>query len=335
MVIKNQTYEIKITKQNINWFISRGYDCALKEIVLVKVEDLTPKNSRAIKIKCDYCNKEFSRRFADHTFIKSKTSIDKDACKDCALIKQREVFFLENGVENPFQLESVKDKIKESNMKLYGVENPMQSDEVKERLVIGYIEKYGVDNPSKSDVVKQRIVDTMQERYGVDNIMELAKYRLKIADSLSKNQSVSTSKQQIYIHKIYGGILNYANNCPVLDIAFPDLNMYTEYNGGGHDLKVKLGILSKEEFRQKELRRYHYLRGLGWKAMFIDSDNDLLPDDNKLLEILEIGKTYLLSGGKWIKFSIDDNMIICDTYKIDYAYGKLRSIKIKDVEEVS
>ena len=162
--------------------------------------------------------------------------------------------------------------------------------------------------------------------------MELDEYRLKIAETLSKNQSVSTSKQQIYLHQLYGGILNYSSGTPILDIAFPEINTYCEYNGGGHKLKVTFGILSEKEFRNKELRRYHYLKDMGWKAIFIDSDDDLLPSDEILQEIKSMALKYLETEN-WIKFDINNNMIISKNIKINYDYGKLRKIKNKDLEK--
>ena len=76
----------------------------------------------------------------------------------------------------------------------------------------------------------------VEKRFGVDNIMDLEEYRLKIAETLSRNNTVNTSKQQIYLHNLLGGELNYANETPVLDIAYPDDKIYLEYNGGGHNL---------------------------------------------------------------------------------------------------
>lgn len=334
MIVENQIFEIKITRQNINWYQLRGYKCKLKDIILVNPEDLTPKNSRSIQLICDYCGKEFTRRYADHTFINSKkNSVNKDACKECNALKFKDVCLFNYGVENTFQLEEIKDKIKQSNINTYGVENPMQCPEVVDKLKSSNMEKYGVDNPSKSQQVKQKIVDTMQERYGVDNIMELSEYRLKISETLSKNQSVSTSKQQIYLNKLFNGTLNYSESTPILDIAFPEQKIYVEYNGGGHKLKVIFGLITEEEFRKKELKRYHYLKDLGWKAMFIDSVEDFLPSDNVLNHIFNIGYDYL-QNNSWIKFDIDNKKIISKNYKINFDYGKLRRIKDKDLEEV-
>jgi hypothetical protein len=338
----SEDVEIRISCHSKDHYEKLGYEIpkgkngsfSSKTKITVKVSDLLPKSNVDIILKCDYCGKTFTRRYADHTFIKSKNIIDKDCCSECAFKKFEESYVLEHGVTNPFALGSVKEKIKNYNIENFGVENPMDVQEIKDRQKQTCIEKYGVDNVSKSEVVKNRIVATIQDRYGVDNIMELEEYRLKIAETLSKNNSISTSKQQKYIHKLIGGLLNYSYNTPVLDIAFPDEKIYVEYNGGGHDLKVKLGINTDKEFKNKELRRYHYLKDNGWKAIFIDSANDLLPSNNIIIELINIGKEYL-KHGNWIKFDIDNNIIIKDKEKEFCDYGSLRKIKDKDLEEVS
>jgi hypothetical protein len=343
-MLVSEWVEVKVTWQTVDYYKNLGYDIpkgknsnfSSKIKMLVKDKDLSSKSGNYIKLKCDYCGKDFERRYADHTFIKSKSCIDKDCCEECASIKYKESFLLENGVGHPFQLDSVKDKIKVTSLEKYGVENPSQNEEIYQKVINTSLERYGVNNPSKSEEVKQSIVNTMIDKYGVENIMDLEEYRLKIAETLSKNQSVSTSRQQLYLHKIFGGVLNYSNKTPILDIAFIEEMIYLEYNGGGHTLAVKLGSMTIKEFKNKELKRYHYLKDKGWKAIFIDSDNDLLPSEIILKELLIIAKEYLNSGEKWIKFDIDNSKIILNKNKINYNYGKLRKIKEIDFgKEVS
>jgi len=303
--------------------------------IFVKLEHLPPKSGARIKLVCDYCGEDFDRRYADHVFIMSKDiKNNKDACENCRQLKQDESYFDKHGVKNTFELEETKIKIRATNLDRYGFENSVKNYLVQQKAKDTCMERYGVDNASKSEEVKQKIVDTMQERFGVDNIMELEEYRMKIADTLSKNHSVATSRQQIYLHRLFGGTLNYSEYTPILDIAFPETNTYIEYNGGGHNLRVKLGQMTKEEFRNQELRRYHYLKGKGWSAIFIDSDTDLLPSDEILQRLLNMGKEYLLSGERWVKFDLDNGKIIFNKSKIDYDYGKLRKITEKDLEEV-
>ena len=73
------------------------------------------------------------------------------------------------GVDNPSQLESVKQKKKETTKKNYGVDHPLKNEDIKTRRKETYIEIYGVDNPSQLESVKQKKKETTKKNYGVDN----------------------------------------------------------------------------------------------------------------------------------------------------------------------
>ena len=76
------------------------------------------------------------------------------------------------GVDNPFRLDSVKEKIKETNLKKYGVENPSQSDEVKSKVRETCIEHYGTSSHFQSEEIKERIRQTNIKKYGVPSAMQ-------------------------------------------------------------------------------------------------------------------------------------------------------------------
>ena len=82
----------------------------------------------------------------------------------------REKFQEKYGVDNPYQLESVKAKIKETTKERYGVEHVRQLKSVVEQASItakkNNIEKYGVSHPMKLDTNKQKMFDTNLQKYG-------------------------------------------------------------------------------------------------------------------------------------------------------------------------
>ena len=71
------------------------------------------------------------------------------------------------GVENPFQSESVKERIKERHMEKLGVEYPMQSEAVKAKSRESCIVNLGVENPSQSEEVQEKKEETSFRHYGV------------------------------------------------------------------------------------------------------------------------------------------------------------------------
>ena len=70
------------------------------------------------------------------------------------------------GVENPFQSENIKAKIRKTNLSKYGVANPSQRDAVKKAKRKTSIDNWGTDNPSQNVIVKERVAVTNLKRYG-------------------------------------------------------------------------------------------------------------------------------------------------------------------------
>ena len=71
------------------------------------------------------------------------------------------------GVENPFQSESVKERIRERNLENLGVDYPMQSESVRMKSRESCIANLGVENPSQSKEVQEKKEETSFRHYGV------------------------------------------------------------------------------------------------------------------------------------------------------------------------
>ena len=64
------------------------------------------------------------------------------------------------GVANPFQLESVKEKIKKTNIERYGVDNPAKSQKVWDKIKATNLEKYGTEYVMSNDSIKEKVRQT-------------------------------------------------------------------------------------------------------------------------------------------------------------------------------
>ena len=73
------------------------------------------------------------------------------------------------GVENPFQSEEIKAKIRETCKNRYGVEYNTQSEKIKNQIKQTNLEKYGTEFAAQSDIVKEKYRQTCLEKFGVDN----------------------------------------------------------------------------------------------------------------------------------------------------------------------
>lgn len=132
-----------------------------------------PKNQKKIECwvtkNCLNCNVEFTcRRSRNKILCSSKCQIEwnKKSTKqyDNTINAIKEKY----GVDNVFQLDFIKEKIKKTNLEKYGVDNPGKSEVIKEKIKKTSLKKYGVDSPLKSNSVKDKIKSTNQNKYGVD-----------------------------------------------------------------------------------------------------------------------------------------------------------------------
>ena len=92
MVDENKTVKIKIGTLNRKHFSSLGYICpALGDEMDVYIKDLSPTSKIKIPCTCDYCGKEYSVVSEMHNRAMRHPDIQKDACSDCAGLKNSEV----------------------------------------------------------------------------------------------------------------------------------------------------------------------------------------------------------------------------------------------------
>lgn len=93
--------------------------------------------------------------------------------------------------------------------------------------------------------------------------------------SIGFYNGIPASKMQISIANQLGGKINF----PISDIGYIDIlldnNICIEYDGGGHNLSVKIGKISQEEFDIKESKRNSRLIENGYKILKIVNTKDL------------------------------------------------------------
>lgn len=76
------------------------------------------------------------------------------------------------GVDHPMQLDSVKEKHRESMLERYGVESPLQSDEIKAKAVESNLNKFGTEWALGNKEFHERCFDTMEKKYGARTSFE-------------------------------------------------------------------------------------------------------------------------------------------------------------------
>lgn len=171
-------------------------------------------------------------------------------------------------------------KMMEVSFAKYGNVCSLKNPEVAKKRKATWDLKYGEGkNPLSCDTIREKAYETMYEKYG------------------TYHKSINTSKQQIYICELYHGELNYNIGPYIVDMLISH-NVVVEYDGSGHDMSVRMGQVSKEEFYKKEEKRERGIINSGYKIVRISYMNkkDKLPDDKILLGIMERAFMVLNKG---------------------------------------
>lgn len=197
------------------------------------------------------------------------------------------------------------EKVKKTNLEKYGVDNVMKTEEGKERFKKSFFDKYGTDNPMKVPEFREKLMQTL----GSSN--EIEEFESKNGKKYYKYKGYPISQGQYKFYEVLGGELNYLiDNMYCVDILF-DNKIYFEYNGTGHELDVKMGKMTEEEFQAKEAKRYYTLKGKGYKQFIYKSlKSEYNISEEKIFQIKDIAFNYLQQEGcNWIEFDYDNELI--------------------------
>lgn len=192
------------------------------------------------------------------------------------------------GVEYPSQIESGKEKAKITNMIRYGVSHSSKLKETQDKKRHTVKKRYGVEHVSQLKEVREKAKQSCLARYGVEYYSQLPEHRQKMSEFFLANNEPPSSAGQNHIHKLVGGQCNYRCHGFFLDILYEDW-LDIEYNGTGHNLNVRFGLLTQEEFDKKERQRKAAIFGYGYKVLILyysKSKRDNLPQDSQLKPVL-------------------------------------------------
>ena len=326
-------------------------DYCQKEVITIVYADYIRRTKEINKMACRNC---FTKKTEETVFLRygvssyAKTDKFKEIMEDMMITK--------HGVKHYSQTQEYKEKWHNTCKERYGngyrkqfvnkafetfygktgYEYPSQSPEVREKIIKSYIDHYGVGNPQLSSEVRERTEKTCLERYGCTTPFQSEDVKEKIAQTSYRNGTVPTSKQQFYLFNLYKSIddsvqLNYPISHFNADICLLTEKIDIELDCGGHNLSVKTGQLTQEQFDKKELIRDRVIKKEGYKIIRIISNTNKLPYDHVLLQMLSKAKQYFddYPNHTWIEFNID-NSVIRNAINKDgslYDYGKLRTIK--------
>jgi hypothetical protein len=150
------------------------------------------------------------------------------------------------------------------------------------------LKKYGNICSLRNKDILQKSKNTNLKKIGVEYPFQDKGILKKCVESFKINgctHGVFVSKPQIYLNNLFGGEIDCIEFPYRLDSFFKNKNLYFEYDGSGHEMLIKMGKVTKEEFEEKEMKRSIFFKEKGYKEFRIVSFNDIFPSDEKLLEI--------------------------------------------------
>lgn len=175
MLISKSIIIKKPNGNSCSYYKNLGYNISLPQLE-VNIDHLLKGSSYKVDVICDYCFLEKKITYKDYNKI-TNDGFDKYACSSCSKFKYKENCNSKYNVDNLFQLESVKSKIKETNLFKYGVEYHTKSLLTKDKIKKSVIEKYGVDNISKLDSTKEKVKKTNLLKFGSEYMSNSFKFR--------------------------------------------------------------------------------------------------------------------------------------------------------------
>lgn len=264
------------------------------------------------------------------------------------LVKQKKIKTLQSHYgdqyTNILQIPEIREKIKQTNLLKYNVENPSYSDEIKQKISQRYHEKtdeekqqinkkrentnlqrYNVKYLHQSSIFQEKYRQTNLQRFGVEYPSQSQQIHNKMQQTLYKNNTAPTSIQQQYFYHILqekevdkNNIkINYPFSHLLLDIVLINEKINIEYNGGGHNLGVKLGSCTIHDFNIKEIKRSRFIRSQGWKQIFIISPHDKIKNytDEEYIKMIYMAKQYLLhTSHHWVNIYIEEDQFETSVY---------------------
>ena len=154
-------------------------------------------------------------------------SVAQGYSRGCCKLHSQKLAYLEKyGVENPSQVDEIKQKRTNTLLKHYGVENAFQSKIIKENIkqknLINFgvqynsqrqdtllnrennnLIKYGVKHTFQLESTKDKIKQTILEKYGVDNPSKSCEIKNKIRETnFNKYGVYSFSQSSLFKHKV-------------------------------------------------------------------------------------------------------------------------------------
>jgi len=174
-MILSKNVKLKISTSNDVYLSEKGYKFnKIKDIIEVKVSDLSHSSHAKILVKCDVC--ECKKKIEYRAYLKNIKKYNLYTCSQkCAQTKNKQTCLELHGDKNY----NNREKYKKTNLERFGSEYPIQNNQIKEKIKQTCLEKYGVENLQQNNDIKEKTRLTCLERFGVEYTFQSKEIREK------------------------------------------------------------------------------------------------------------------------------------------------------------
>ena len=121
-MIKDDYVEVILNSKNLKRLYSLGYKGKVKDIIKIKIEDLSVGSNILINVECSVCKHIKKVKYLNYN-KQTDNNNNLYYCSDCKSIKTKNTCLEKYGVDNPMKLNIVKEKSKQTCLEKYGVDN--------------------------------------------------------------------------------------------------------------------------------------------------------------------------------------------------------------------
>lgn len=198
--------KVRVSNRTKKFFIEKGY-VENNGFFLIEPKDMNDTNRTKVKCECDYCKVINNVTWSNYIIQINKSDDKIYCCHKCHFNKSKILFNKKYGIDYPSQLESIKNKIKKTNLEKYGTECILESEKIKNKIKKTNLEKYGTEYSIASFFVRNKITDSVMLKYGVENVFcSNSEFREDINKKLkvTLNRSDVKDKRKETCNKRYG-----------------------------------------------------------------------------------------------------------------------------------
>jgi hypothetical protein len=176
-------------------------------------------------------------------------------CKECTNNKRIDTNIRIYGVENPSQLNLIKEKKIQTCMKNYGVKYSMMNRDIKKKSMETCIKKYGFNTPSKNEEIKEKIKQTCIKNYGVGCSFQNEEIKEKIKQTCIKKYGVEYSLQSLEIREKIRDtcVRNLGVNYPTQSHIVKEKCINTWINNLGVEHPSKSDTIKQQKIKTSQL----------------------------------------------------------------------------------